>query len=122
MLLLEAAMRALTLASVLAAALAGGCYGTTYDVGYTATVSNAGYYAPELVYVAPGVQVIADYDEPIFFHDGFYWRFYAGTWYRSSYYTGGWIYTAPPLALLRIERPHTYVHYRPHGWTPRRHD
>jgi hypothetical protein len=104
-------MRAFILASVLAVA---GCYGA----GYTASVSNVGY-GPDLVYVAPGVQVIADYDEPIFFMDGFYWRFYGDTWYRSTYYTGGWAYAAPPAPLLRIDHPRGYVHYRPNGWTPR---
>ena len=85
-------------------------------VGYVATPE----YGPDLVYVQPGVQVIADYDVPIFFVDGIYWRFYGGTWYRSSYYTGGWVYAAPPPALLRVPAPHTYVHYRPRGWVPRR--
>ena len=36
--------------------------------------------------------MIADYNEPIFYSDGYYWRNNGGTWYRSSYYTGGWVY------------------------------
>ncbi len=91
---------------VLAATLATGC---------AATVASDGY-GPDLVTVSPGVQVIADYDEPIFYSDGFYWRFYGGGWYRSSYYTGGWVYARPPVAVLRIDWPHAYVHYRPMGW------
>jgi hypothetical protein len=63
--------------------LASGC-----AAGFGATVSSDGY-GPELVYAAPGVQVIADYDEPIFFVDSFYWRFYGGGWYRSPRHTGG---------------------------------
>jgi hypothetical protein len=101
--------------ALLAAALAGaGCYATT-----TATVTSDPYGGPDLVYAAPGVQVIADYDEPIFYNDGFYWRYYGGTWYRSSYWTGGWVYAAPPVAVLRINRPASYAHYRPQGWAPR---
>jgi len=110
-------MHRFTLATVVfAAALASGCYGR---VGYGASVSGTAY-GPDLVYVAPGVQVIADYNEPIFYADNFYWRFYGGTWYRSSVYTGGWVYASPPQAVLRIERPHAYVHYRPAGWTAQR--
>ena len=88
-------MRSIIAASILAAALAGGC---------AATVATDPY-GPDLVPVSPGVQVIADYDEPIFYSDGFYWRYYGGTWYRSSYYTGGWVYARPPVAVMRIDRP-----------------
>src|SRR4051794_9192826 len=91
---------------LLAAALATGC---------AATVASDGY-GPDLVTVSPGVQVIADYDEPIFYSDGFYWRYYGGGWYRSSYYTGGWVYARPPMAVMRIDRPCAYSHYRPSGW------
>jgi len=82
--------------------------------GCAATVATGP--APDLVYVSPGVQVIADYDEPIFYSDGFYWRYYGGTWYRSTYYTGGWVYARPPVAVLRVDRPYAYSHYRPQGW------
>jgi len=104
------------LAVLAAAALAEGC---TAGVGYSVVGSNDGY-GPDLVYAAPGVQVIANYDEPIFYSDSFYWRFYGGTWYRSSTYTGGWAYATPPQAVLRIDRPHEFVHYRPQGWTEHR--
>jgi len=104
-------MRSIVLAAFLlgAGVLATGC---------TATVA-ADAYPPDMVYAAPGVQVIADYNEPIFYSDGFYWRYYGGTWYRSSYYTGGWVYAQPPVAVLRIDRPYAYAHYRPHGWVGR---
>jgi hypothetical protein len=101
-------------AITVAAVLAAGCAGS-----YTATVATDPY-GPELVYVSPGVQVIADYNEPIFYSDGFYWRYYGGTWYRSHRYTGGWVYAAPPVAVLRIDRPYGYVRYRPAGWVSRR--
>jgi hypothetical protein len=106
----------LLLAAIAAAALAAGCLGT---VGYSASVSSQGY-GPDLVYAAPGVQVIADYDEPIFFADSLYWRFDGVRWYRSSYHTGGWVYATPPAVVLRIGRPHDFVHYRPQGWVARR--
>ena len=83
--------------------------------GCAATVSGEAY-GPELAYVAPGVQVIADYNEPIFYSDGYYWRSSGNAWYRSPYYTGGWVYASPPPAVLRIDRPYAYAHYRPSGW------
>src|SRR3954468_423894 len=98
-------MRSILAASMLAAALAAGC---------AATVATDAY-GPDLVTVSPGVQVIADYDEPIFYSDGFYWRYDGGVWYRSTYYTGGWAYARPPGALLRIDRPYAYRRYRPQG-------
>lgn len=104
-------MRSIVLAAFLlgAGVVAAGC---------TATVASDPY-PPDLVYAAPGVQVIADYNEPIFYSDGYYWRYNGGTWYRSSYYTGGWVYARPPVAVMRIDRPHAYVHYRPHGYVGR---
>jgi hypothetical protein len=93
--------------------LASGC-----AVGYTETYPDDGY-GPDLVYAAPGVQVVADYNEPVFFSDGFYWRYSGGYWYRSSYYNRGWISARPPAAVLSINRPQAYVHYRPQGWAPR---
>lgn len=68
---------------------------------------------PALVEVSPGVQVIADYDEPIFFSDGLYWRSYGGVWYSSRVYNGGWAvnYNAP-YAVRGISNPGMYAHYR----------
>jgi hypothetical protein len=104
-------MRSVIPAALLAAVLATGA-------GCTAAVVSDPY-APDLVYVSPGVQVIADYNEPIFYSSGLYWRYYGGVWYRSSYYTGGWVYATPPAAILRIDRPNYYVRYRPAGWAAR---
>lgn len=119
-------MRGLILSAALGAAALTGCYATG-DVGYSASATytvapDDGYAAtPDLVTVQPGVQVVADYDEPVFFSDGFYWRFYDGYWYRSNHYAYGWYYwDRPPVAVLRIDRPYAYVHYRPSGYVARR--
>jgi len=118
-------MRGTILATVFAATL-GACY-TEGTVGYGATYSsgygtNAEVYAttPDLVTVSPGVQVVADYDEPVFYTDGFYWRFDNGLWYRSNNYATGWYYwDRPPVTVLRIDRPYAYRHYRPTGYVAR---
>ncbi len=95
------------------AMLASGC-----AVGYTETYPDDGY-GPDLVYAAPGVQVVADYNEPVFFSDGLYWRYSGGYWYRSPYYNRGWVSARPPVAVLSINHPQGYAHYRPAGWAPR---
>ena len=119
-------MRGLILSAVFGAATLAGCYvsegaGPAYSSGAYATASADGYAAtPDLVTVQPGVQVVADYDEPVFFVDGFYWRFYDGYWYRSNNYYAGWyFYERPPVAVLRIDRPYAYSHYRPAGYVAR---
>jgi hypothetical protein len=116
-------MRGTLLTVALSAAALGGCY-TTGSVGYRATYTapSADVYVstPDLVTVSPGVQVVADYDEPVFYTDGFYWRYYDGGWYRSNNYATGWFYVdRPPVTVLRIDRPHRYVHYRPNGYVVR---
>jgi hypothetical protein len=69
---------------------------------------------PQLVEVSPGVQVIADYDQPVFFSDQYYWRYDNGVWYRSREHTRGWarVEVVPPQ-IRTIDRPEIYVHY--HG-------
>jgi hypothetical protein len=105
---------------LIASVLGVGCYATASpgyygpSVGVTATTVG-----PDLVYVSPGVQVIADYGEPVFYSDGFYWRESGGIWYRSSYHTHGWVSYAAPRHIYGIRDRHTYRNYRPAGYTPR---
>jgi hypothetical protein len=81
-------------------------------VGCTGTLSGE-VTTPSMVYIDSDVRVIADYDEPIFYTNSFYWRQTNGVWYRSSSHSGGWaVYASPPAAILRIERPTAYVRYR----------
>jgi hypothetical protein len=62
--------------------------------------------------VSPSVQVVADFDYPVFLAAGVYWRYEGGVWYRSRTYTGGWsVTTAVPVAVRRIDRPSRYAHY-----------
>jgi hypothetical protein len=81
--------------------------GVSYGYGY-------GYAAPQMEYVGPGVQVISDYDYPVFYSDGFYWRWDGGLWYRSGFYNRGWgVAYNVPIGVRGIARPEAYVHY--HG-------
>jgi hypothetical protein len=107
------------LSAALLTALASGCYATTTgSVGYSGAVTTT-YVAPDLVYVSPGVQVIADYDEPVFYSDGFYWRESNGIWFRSNYHTHGWVSYSAPRHVLSIQNRHSYRRYRPAGYSPR---
>ncbi len=101
------AFRTLLLTSVLAfgstACLVRGRVG-----GHVVTTSD-----PTLVEVAPGVWVIEDYNEPVFYADGFYWWYRSDGWYRSNHHTGGWVYIrSAPSVIVRIDRPRAYVNYR----------
>jgi hypothetical protein len=110
-------MRRTIISAVFAGLLAGACTGYVATSPGSVSVTAS---TPDLVAVGPGVQVIADYDEPIFYADGFYWWSVDGSWYRSTYYTGGWAFvSSPPIVITRIGQPHVYRHYRPHGYVVR---
>lgn len=91
----------------LALALSAACAGSGTVSATYSTPSG-----PALVQVRPGVYVLEDYPEPIFYADNFYWRFYGGVWYRSNYYTGGWVAARPTARITYVDRPYAYVRYR----------
>jgi hypothetical protein len=78
--------------------------------------------APQRVEVQPGVQVVEDYDEEVFFVDGRYWmRAPDGRWCRARDHRGGWVYVEPRVVPARLVRmpPGHYKHYRGrHGGPP----
>jgi hypothetical protein len=108
-------MRKLFFALLLGSAACAG----TGTVAYTNSGSY-GYADVDMVTVSPGVQVIADYDEPVFYSGGYYWRQSGDIWYRSNNWTGGWGVYNPPRAVVNIRSPNAYVRYRPHGYVERR--
>jgi hypothetical protein len=46
---------------------------------------------PPMVVVQPGVQVVQDYDDEVFFVDNFYWHRRDGHWFRTRTHNGGWV-------------------------------
>jgi hypothetical protein len=61
---------------------------------------------PPLVVVAPGIQVVADYNEEIFFFDGWYWVRMGPSWYRTKTYRGGWtVVAAPAVPAVLVKLP-----------------
>jgi hypothetical protein len=70
---------------------------------------------PQLVVVSPGVQVVPDVDEEVFFSDNYYWCRHDGGWYRSRNHRGGWVLVpgrAVPARIVQLP-PGRYRHYRP---------
>ena len=45
---------------------------------------------PPLVVVEPGIQVVQDYDDEVFYVDGWYWHRRGGYWFRTNDWHGGW--------------------------------
>jgi hypothetical protein len=80
---------------------------------------------PPLVVVQPGVQVVEDADEEIFFVGGWYWHpGPEGVWYRTRSYRGGWEAAPPrvvPAAIVRMPRGQ-YRHFRGEGRGERHED
>lgn len=98
------------LAFAVATSLAG-CMGTG-EVEYAGAVHVT---SPELIEVSPGVQVIADADEPLFYSDGYYWLYRGGTWLRSDSYRGGFVRVEiryVPQRIRTIDQPQVYAQYR----------
>ena len=71
---------------------------------------------PPLVVVEPGVQVVPDYDEEVYFVEGAYWVRRGHHWYRSDDHRGGWVVAqggAPrPLARIKVGK---YRRWHPRG-------
>jgi hypothetical protein len=96
---------------LIAAALAG-CASETQYVG------NVHVTSPELVSVAPGVEVVADADDPVFYADGYYWLYRNGVWLRSGLPGTGFAridLQLVPDRLRRIQEPRSYAHYMHRG-------
>ncbi len=73
---------------------------------------------PPLVVVQPGVQVVQDFNEEIFFVNGWYWVRRDGYWYRTRDHRARWVYVEPyrvPRTLVGIPPGH-YKHWRKEEW------
>src|SRR5512135_1414386 len=70
--------------------------------------------APPLVVVRPGIQVVEDYDEEVFFTGGWYWARRGPYWYRARGPRATFVMVEPrrvPVALVRLP-PGQYRHWR----------
>jgi hypothetical protein len=77
---------------------------------------------PPLYVVEPGVQVVENLDEEVFFASGWYWARHDGRWYRARDYHQRWIFVDSrfvPTGLRRIPPGH-YRHFRHAEWEEKR--
>jgi hypothetical protein len=68
---------------------------------------------PPLVVVSPGIQIVPEYDEEVYFSSGWYWVRRDDAWYRTRDYRGHWapvrtVYV--PAPLMRMP-PGQFRHY-----------
>lgn len=71
---------------------------------------------PPLVVVQPGIQVVEDHDEEVFFVDNHYWVRRDGHWFRTRDHRGGWaVVDGPhvPPALVKVPPGHYKRHKGP---------
>ena len=64
---------------------------------------------PRLVVVEPGIQVVPDVNEEVFFVDGYYWVRRDDRWYRSRDHRSGWVVIEPrgvPPRLVKVPPGH----------------
>ena len=112
------ALRAAALALALtfaAPALADGLFQTSITISLPRVL-------PRLVVVEPGVQVVEDLDEEVFFVDGWYWVRRGDHWYRARDHRRAWVYVEPryvPHGLHRIP-PGQYRRFRHAEWKARK--
>jgi hypothetical protein len=69
---------------------------------------------PPLVTVEPGIQVVEDQADEVFFVDNYYWVRRDGHWWRSANHRGGWAYVdgpGVPGALVKVPNGH-YRRYK----------
>jgi hypothetical protein len=77
---------------------------------------------PHLVVVEPGVQVVEDLDDEVFFVDGWYWARRGNLWYRARDHRQAWFYVQTryvPRGLQRIP-PGQYRRFRRAEWKARK--
>lgn len=98
----------MVLTAVIGASASNGCVARVHGEARTSAVVES---EPSLVLV-DGVWVVEDYNEPVFYDEGFYWRFYGGVWYRSNVHTGNWVRVdVVPPRVRSIDRPTRFVHF-----------
>ncbi|MGC4120767.1 MAG: hypothetical protein QM765_40560 [Myxococcales bacterium] len=100
---------ALTLAALLAPSLAAGQINVSFKLPLPP--------APPLVVVAPGIQVVPDLDDEVFFHDGFYWARRSDRWFRATHPHAEFVpveVKVVPPALVKVGPPGHYKRWKHH--------
>jgi hypothetical protein len=103
---------------MLVALALGGCFATVGEdgrgVGGEAVFTLSLPPQPALVVVQPGISVVRDHDEEVFFSNGYYWARQDQRWYRARDHRSGWERIEDrhvPLGIVQSP-PGRYRHYR----------
>jgi hypothetical protein len=107
------------LLSLLVASSLVGCFATVGPDGQMADGGASFTLAlpavlPPLIVVQPGVSVVSDIDQEVFYSDGYYWARQDRGWYRTQDHRRGWApveerYVPAPIAR---SPPGQYRRYR----------
>jgi hypothetical protein len=83
------------------------------QIGAQVSIDLAFPEPPPLVVVSPGVQVVPEYEEEVFFTNNWYWVRRDGAWFRTRDYRGGWVPVRPRYVPVFLNRapPGHYSHY-----------
>jgi hypothetical protein len=68
----------------------GGCFATVGPGGRRGFSISLPSLLPPLVVVQPGVSVVRDFDDEVFFTDGYYYARQDDYWYRTRDHHGSW--------------------------------
>jgi hypothetical protein len=72
---------------------------------------------PEMIVIPETyVYVVPDYQEDIYFYNGWWWRPWEGRWYRSRNYNSGWVYYQRVPSFYRNVPSGWRNDYRDHRW------
>jgi hypothetical protein len=103
---------------VVAGLATGGCYATVGGDGRGDGGAVFSLHLPEilppLIVVEPGLSVVGDLDEEVFYSDGYYWARQDRGWYRTHDHRSGWARIDDrqvPRSVYRAP-PGQYRHYR----------
>jgi hypothetical protein len=108
------------LLSMLVALALGGCFATLGEDGRMVGGGEATFtlslpaVLPPLIVVQPGVSVVRDIDDEVFYADGYYWARQDRTWFRSQDHRSGWarVENRHVPAVIARSPPGHYRHYR----------
>jgi hypothetical protein len=109
-----------TLFGVLVSISLVGCFATVGPDGQVVGGGQATFtlalptVLPPLVVVQPGVSVVSDMDDEVFYADGYYWARQDRAWYRSRDHRRGWVVVEDryvPAPIVRSPPGH-YRRYR----------
>jgi hypothetical protein len=105
---------------LLAALGVSGCFATTDRAGNVRFSLLLPEVLPPMVVVQPGVSVVTDLDQEIFYSDGYYWARQDDLWFRSRTHRGGWsgVQRSEVPQVIISFTPGFYVRHHPHSHGP----